>query len=159
MQPSLILIILAGVLVACGVYLMLERSLTRVLVGVMLASNGVNLLFLVIAGPAKAAAIIDLNHPLDMTDPLPQAMVLTSIVITLATLAFLLTMAYRSFQLNGHDEVADDIEDAQIRRLAELDEASQSYDEDDGEAPDEDTDPEIAEDLKSADHRDERGTR
>ncbi|HIT76253.1 MAG TPA: Na(+)/H(+) antiporter subunit C [Candidatus Avipropionibacterium avicola] len=158
MEPSLILIILAGALVACGVYLMLERSLTRVLVGVMLASNGVNLLFLVIAGPAKAAAIIGLNDAEDMTDPLPQAMVLTSIVITLATLAFLLTMAYRSFQLNGHDEVADDVEDAQIRRLAELDEASQSYDEDDGEAPDEDTDTEIADDLQSADHREERGT-
>lgn len=158
MEPSLILIILAGALVACGVYLMLERSLTRVLVGVMLASNGVNLLFLVIAGPAKAAAIIGLNDAEDMTDPLPQAMVLTSIVITLATLAFLLTMAYRSFQLNGHDEVADDVEDAQIRRLAELDEASQSYDEDDGEAPDEDTDTEIADDLQSADHRKERGT-
>ena len=148
-QPSLILIIVAGVLVACGVYLLLERSLTRVLVGVLLASNGVNLLFLVIAGPAKGAAILGLNTPEEMTDPLPQAMVLTSIVITLATLAFLLTMAYRSFQLNGHDEVADDIEDAQIRRLAELDGASQSYDEDDGEAPDEDVDPESV-DAESA---------
>ncbi len=150
-QPSLILIIVAGALVASGVYLMLERSLTRLLVGVLLASNGVNLLFLVIAGSAEGAAIIGLNEPNEMTDPLPQAMVLTSIVITLATLAFLLTMAYRSFQLNGHDEVADDIEDAQIRRLAELDEASQSYDEDDGEAPDEDTDDQLHADLATVD--------
>src|SRR5699024_5597653 len=115
-------------------------SLTRVLVGILLASNGVNLLFLIAAGPAKLAAFIGLNPPERMTDPLPQAMVLTAIVITLASLAFLLTMAYRSFQLNGHDEVADDVEDAQIRRLAALDEASDSYDEDDGGMPDEDGD-------------------
>ena len=64
-----------------------------------------------------------------MSDPLPQAMVLTAIVITLGVTAFLLTMAYRSFQLNGHDEVADDVEDAAIRHLAEADRASGSYDE------------------------------
>lgn len=138
MEPNLVLIVLAGLLVAAGVYLLLERSLTRVLVGILLASNGVNLLFLIAAGPAKRAAFIGVNEPEEMTDPLPQAMVLTAIVITLASLAFLLTMAYRSFQLNGHDEVADDIEDAQIRRLAALDEASDSYDEHDGGQPDED---------------------
>ena len=44
-----------------------------------------------------------------MSDPLPQAMVLTAIVITLGMTAFLLAMAYRSWQLNGHDEVQDDV--------------------------------------------------
>ena len=149
MQPNLLLIVLAGLLVAAGVYLLLERSLTRILVGLLLASNGVNLLFLVAAGPAKLAAFIGLNDPDEMTDPLPQAMVLTAIVITLASLAFLLTMAYRSFQLNGHDEVADDVEDSQIRRLAALDEASDSYDEHDVGMPDEDED-ETDSDVMSA---------
>ena len=46
-----------------------------------------------------------------MSDPLPQAMVLTAIVITLGVAAFLLAMAYRSWQLQGHDEVQDDVED------------------------------------------------
>ncbi len=50
-----------------------------------------------------------------MSDPLPQAMVLTAIVITLGVTAYLLTLAYRSFQLHGNDEVADDVEDAAIR--------------------------------------------
>ncbi len=54
-------------------------------------------------------------------------MVLTAIVITMAVAAFVLTVAYRSFQLHGHDEVADDVEDARIRRLAEADVASESY--------------------------------
>lgn len=147
--PNLVLVILAGILVAAGVYLLLERSLTRVLVGILLASNGVNLLFLVAAGPALRGAFVGLNLPEEMTDPLPQAMVLTAIVITLASLAFLLTMAYRSFQLNGHDEVADDVEDAQIRRLADLDEASDSFDEDEDDEgmPDE---AEIPADLDAA---------
>ena len=49
-----------------------------------------------------------------MSDPLPQAMVLTAIVITFGLTAFLLAVAYRSWQLTGHDEVQDDLEDRQI---------------------------------------------
>lgn len=128
MEPNLTLLLTSGVLIACGVYLLLERSLTRILIGILLASNGVNLLYPVIAGPARQPAFVHLVPPNDITDPLPQAMVLTSIVITLATTAFLLTMAYRAFQVNGHDEVQDDLEDAVIRRLAALAEASQSFD-------------------------------
>ena len=56
-----------------------------------------------------------------MSDPLPQALVLTAIVITLGTTAFLLALAYRSWQLTGHDEVQDDVEDRAIRRLAAAD--------------------------------------
>ena len=137
MTPNVTLIVLAGVLVAAGVYLLLERSLTRVLVGVLLAGNGVNMLFLVASGPAKGAPITGITDPAAMSDPLPQAMVLTAIVITLGTTAFMLTLAYRSFQLNGHDEVQDDVEDSRIRRLAEADQASASYDETDDSEPDE----------------------
>ncbi|MDN5726023.1 MAG: Na(+)/H(+) antiporter subunit C [Propionibacteriales bacterium] len=138
MSPNLVLLLTAGVLIATGIYLLLERSLTRILVGVVLTSNGVNLLFLVASGPALGAPIIGVNEPDRMSDALPQAMVLTAIVITLATAAFMLTMAYRSFQLNGHDEAQDDVEDNRIRRLAEADESSGSYDEDDdGAMPDE----------------------
>ena len=130
MSPNLTLALVAGALVAAGVYLVLERSLTRILVGVLLASNGVNVLFLVASGAAGGAPITGVTDPQDMSDPLPQAFVLTAIVITLAVTAFLLTLAYRSFQIAGHDEVSDDIEDAAIRRLAIEDETSGSYDED-----------------------------
>ncbi|MCC2593976.1 Na(+)/H(+) antiporter subunit C [Tessaracoccus sp. OS52] len=129
MTANLTLAVLAGVLVACGVYLLLERSLTRILLGVILASNGVNLLFLVASGGNGGAPIIGDTPVEEMSDPLPEAMVLTAIVITLATAAFVLTMAYRSFQLHGNDEVADDLEDARIRELAAHDEASESYEE------------------------------
>ena len=58
---------------------------------------------------------------------LPQAIVLTAIVITLSVAAFVMTMAYRSFQINGDDEVADDIEDARIAALARADRTSDTY--------------------------------
>lgn len=114
MTASLALVVAAGALIAAGVYLTLERSLSRVVIGLALLSNGVNLLFLIAGGRAGRAPI---NTPgtEDMADPLPQAMVLTAIVISLGLTAFMLAMAYRSWQLHGHDEVQDDLED---RRLA-----------------------------------------
>lgn len=127
MSPNVTLAIVAGALVACGVYLITERSLSRILMGVMVAGNGVNLLFLVASGPAGGPPLIGVTAQDQMSDPLPQAMVLTAIVIALATASFVITMAYRSFQLNGHDEVVDDVEDARIRQLAEADEASDSF--------------------------------
>lgn len=127
MSSNLTLALTAGVLAACGVYLLLERSLTRILVGVLLMSNGVNLLFLIAAGPAGTPPIIGMFSQHTSADPLPQAMVLTAIVITLAVSAFVLALAYRSFQLHGHDETADDVEDARIRELADADAASESF--------------------------------
>lgn len=124
MSVNIVLVVVIGVLFTCGVYLVLERSLTRVLVGVVLIGNGANLLFLVAGGAAGGAPIVGQNSVEDMSDPLPQAMVLTAIVITLGMTAFLLAMAYRSWQLERHDEVMDDVEDRRIAALiaqAELD--------------------------------------
>lgn len=118
MSPNILLVVAIGALVITGVYLLLERSLTRVLIGFILIGNGVNLLFLVAGGRAGGPPIIGQTPVEDMSDPLPQAMVLTAIVITLALTAFVLAMAYRSWQLNGHDEVQDDLEDRRIVRLA-----------------------------------------
>lgn len=142
MTVTLVLIVLAGLLVACGVTLLLERTLTRILVGLVLMSNGANLMFLVASGQPGRAPIVGGAGDRAISDPLPQAMVLTAIVITLGVTAFLLAMAYRSWQLNRHDEVRDDVEDALVRRLAALDEASASYDESTGgELDEEGTDP------------------
>lgn len=127
-SANLTLIFTAAGLIGCGVYLLLERSLSRALVGLVIISNGVALAFLVASGPAgKAPIMVDGVADNEISDPLPQAMVLTAIVITLATTAFVLAMAYRSWQLNGHDDVQDDPEDALIRRLATHDEVSDAY--------------------------------
>lgn len=147
MSVNLSLVFTAAVLVGGGVYLILERSLTRVLVGLVMLSNGVNLLFMVAGGPAGDPPVEGTTDPASMADPLPQALVLTAIVIALATTAFLLAMAHRNWQLHGNDDVQDDVEDAAIRRLAEEDEASDAYDlqtsgeDEDDDEPDEEGTP------------------
>jgi multicomponent Na+:H+ antiporter subunit C len=123
--PSAALVLAVGVLFAAGVYLLLERTLTRVLLGFVLVGNGANLALLVAGGRAGAAPIVGNADPaVRLSDPLAQAMVLTSIVITLALTAFVLAMSYRSWQLNGHDEVQDDVEDRRIAVLAARNEAA-----------------------------------
>lgn len=118
MTPNLVLIVVMAVLIATGVYLLLERSLTRVLIGVALIGNGVNLLILVAGGAVRSPPLIgESDEP--MSDPLPQALILTAIVITLGFTAFILAMAYRSWQLHGHDEVQDDLEDRRVADRAE----------------------------------------
>lgn len=148
MTVNLTLVLTAAALLGCGVYLVLERSLSRVLVGLVMIGNGVSISFMVASGPPGRAPIVGEDGvTTGFSDPLPQAMVLTAIVITLATTAFVLAMAYRSWQLNGHDDVQDDLEDATIRRLAESDVTSEAYvaasdhvsDPDDPDDPDVDT--------------------
>jgi multicomponent Na+:H+ antiporter subunit C len=109
---SIVLVALVGVLFATGTYCMMHRSLTRIVVGVGLLGNGVNLL-LVTAGSRPGAAPI-VGKLTGSTDPIPQALVLTAIVIGFALQAFLLALAWRSRMISGHDDVEDDIEDRRI---------------------------------------------
>jgi len=118
MTPNLTLCVLAGVLVAAGAYLLLERGIVRAILGLLLLGNGANLLFLVAGGNLRQAPIVGHALPEHMSDPLPQAMVLTAIVITLGMTAFLLAMAHRRWQLSRSDEVADDHEDTRLAAAA-----------------------------------------
>jgi len=118
---SLDLVIAGGVLVAAGTALLMARPLTRIVLGTVLLGNGVNLLLLSASGAAGAAPLLyPASRHRHMPDPLPQAFVLTAIVITLALTAFLVTMAYRAWQLSGGDDVQDDVEDLRVARRAEL---------------------------------------
>ncbi|MET0447864.1 MAG: Na(+)/H(+) antiporter subunit C [Aeromicrobium sp.] len=116
MNVSLVLIVIMGILFACGVYAMLERSLTRVLIGFLLLGNAANLLLLIVMGrPGVAPFFGAADSPDEITDPLPQALTLTAIVITFAISAFLLALIYRSWQLGQADTVEDDEADAAVR--------------------------------------------
>jgi multicomponent Na+:H+ antiporter subunit C len=116
MSISLVLLAVMAVLYACGVYLLLERSMTRVLLGVLLVGNATNLLILIMAGAPGVAPIADDGVTIDdMTDPLPQALILTAIVITFAVSAFLLALIYRSWRLGQRDELDDDAADIALR--------------------------------------------
>ena len=112
----LVLALGIGVLYASGAYLMMQRSLTRIVIGLALIGHGANLLLLLAGGRAGDPPFVGESGP--VSDPLPQALALTAIVITFAVSAFLLALAYRSWQLRRDDEVQDDIEDRRIARIA-----------------------------------------
>jgi multicomponent Na+:H+ antiporter subunit C len=126
-SPNLLLVIVVGVLFAAGVTLLLERNLTRVILGITLLGNGVNLLIL-LGGAYGGPPIVGVTAEGEMSDPLTQAMILTAIVITLGMTAFLLAMAYRSWLLTGHDDVQDDVEDRRIMERAERDQGLEDQD-------------------------------
>jgi multicomponent Na+:H+ antiporter subunit C len=117
MSVNLTLLAVMGALYACGIYLILERSLTRVLLGLMVLANATNLLILATGGYAGLAPIFNKDtDPREYNDPLPQALILTSIVISFAVTAFMLGIIYRTWVLGRQDEIQDDAED---RRVAE----------------------------------------
>jgi multicomponent Na+:H+ antiporter subunit C len=127
---NLVMALTVGGLYAVGFFLLLQRSLMRVLIGVVVLGHGTNLLLQLVGGPPGRAPIIGQAPPDTFADPLPQALALTAVVITFALTTFLLALGYRSFTLIGHDEVQDDLEDRRIalrrRSAAPLDEAESS---------------------------------
>lgn len=127
-----VLAALVGLLFTTGVYLLLQRSLTRIILGLALLAHGGNLVLLAAAGRPGAPPLIE-GSTMRMSDPLPQAMALTAIVISFGVTAFLAAMAYRSNQLAGTDEVEDDIEDRRIARVRafDADDPDLVHDEDD----------------------------
>ena len=120
MDVSLTLIVIMAILFACGVYAMLERSLTRVLIGFLLLGTATNLLLLIVMGVPGNAPFFGTEG--EMSDPLPQALTLTAIVITFAVSAFLLALIYRSWQLGQADTVEDDEADIALRERTDADE-------------------------------------
>jgi len=116
MSVSLVLLVVMAVLYACGIYLLLERSMTRVLLGFLLVGNATNLLIIIMAGKAGVAPIVaDGVTPQEMSDPLPQALILTAIVITFGVSAFLMALIYRSWRLAKGDSLEDDEADVAMR--------------------------------------------
>ncbi|AXH96743.1 Na(+)/H(+) antiporter subunit C [Ornithinimicrobium avium] len=120
MSVNLTTIVVASALIGTGTYLFLSRSLVRALMGFLLMGNGINLLFIAASGPAGAPPIVG-ESDTPMTDPVPQALVLTAIVITLGMTAFVLALAHRARQLSGRDLVDDDTESARIHARADAD--------------------------------------
>jgi multicomponent Na+:H+ antiporter subunit C len=108
------LLVIAGALAACGVYLLMERSLIRMLFGLMLVGNGINLLIVTLSGPPGNPPIRGRSSAGQTADadPLAQGMVLTAIVITMGVAAFVLALTYRLFVINrrGPEAAAPDVE-------------------------------------------------
>jgi multicomponent Na+:H+ antiporter subunit C len=94
---------LVGVLVASGLYLLLGRSLLRQIIGLSLLSHAANVFILLSAGLRGNVPVIG-EVPEPLTDPLPQALILTAIVISFGVTAFLLALGYRMHIFERDDD-------------------------------------------------------
>jgi multicomponent Na+:H+ antiporter subunit C len=104
---SVVLAFTAAMMFGVGTYLVLQRKLSRVIIGLGLLTHGANIL-MVTAGRRGEAPLIDPSDPTpvrDLADPLPQALALTAIVISFGVTALLLALAYRSWLLSDDDEI------------------------------------------------------
>ena len=104
------LAVVIGVLYAAGVYMLLRRSLFKLVLGLVLLSHGANLLIFTAAGVTRAEPpIVPAARPDDLpeTDPLPQALILTAIVINFGVLAFTLVLFHRGDVVIGTNDPDD----------------------------------------------------
>lgn len=97
--------ILVGVLVTVAVYLLLSRSVLRIILGSAILSHAVHLLLMVMGGLKKGSVPLLGEKSSNYADALPQALILTAIVISFAVTAFLLVLAYRTYVETGSDDL------------------------------------------------------
>ncbi len=99
------MILTVGILTTVGTYLILTKSLLRVVFGVMLLSHGAHLLLLTLSGLKEGAPPLLGEDAASYQDPLPQALILTAIVISFGVTAFLLVLAYRTYKEHKTDDL------------------------------------------------------
>ncbi len=118
MSSALLLVV--GGLTAVGIYFLTGRSLSRIVLGYSLLGHAAVVALVAAGGGVGEPPIAGRAAPQDMSNPLPQALTLTAIVISFGLTLFLLALAKRQHVLSGDDLVEDDLED---RRIADPDTA------------------------------------
>ncbi len=107
MEPLMAFVV--GGLYAAAIYLLLRRSLAKLIIGLILLSNGANLLIFTAAGLSRGAPPLipeGLQTPdAVVADPLPQALVLTAIVISFGVLAFAVVLIHRAYEVVKSDDL------------------------------------------------------
>ncbi|NMO98213.1 Na(+)/H(+) antiporter subunit C [Paenibacillus lemnae] len=96
-----------GVLFAVGVYLILSKSLLRIILGTSLVTHAIHLLLLTTARLKTGAAPLLGEKAESYVDPLPQALILTSIVISFGVTSFFFVLAYKAYQRLGTDDMEE----------------------------------------------------
>lgn len=104
---EIVMAIVIGILFTAAIYLILSKSLLRVIIGTGLISHGAHLLLLTMGGldGKKPPVIAQGITNSEFADPLPQALILTAIVISFGVTAFILVLAYRAYQELGTDSM------------------------------------------------------
>ena len=113
--------LVVAVVFASGTFLLLQRDLTRVVVGIILVSNSA-VLFVISAGLTRGAAPILPLEGEGASDPLVQAMALTALVIGFAVAALLLAMVYRLYATHGTVDL-EEIAEAEMREAEAIERA------------------------------------
>ena len=102
---EILMSVVIGIVFSVSIYLFLSRSLLRVVLATVILSHGVHLLLLTMSGLQRGASPL-LNLGAEAyTDPLPQALVLTAIVISFGVTSLLLVMAYRTYKVHKTDDL------------------------------------------------------
>lgn len=102
---EILISVLIGIIFTVSVYLFLSRSLIRVVLATVILSHGVHLLLITMSGLQRGAAPLLSLEAGAYTDPLPQALVLTAIVISFGVTSLLLVMAYRTYKEHKTDDL------------------------------------------------------
>lgn len=106
---ELLLVVLVGVLYSAGIYMMLRRSMVKLLLGLLLLGNGANILIFLMGGltKGKPPIIADAEKTFSdiYADPVPQALILTAIVISFALTAFAIILLKRVYVTTGSDDL------------------------------------------------------
>jgi len=112
---TVVVALVVAALFMCGTWLLLQRRLSRIIIGIGLLGHGANMLLVTAGGSGGRAPIVS-GDGSSYADPLPQALALTAIVITFGVTAFLLALGFRSWQITRDDRVEDDVEDRLIEQ-------------------------------------------
>lgn len=108
---ELVLVVLIGILYASGIYLILRRSMVRLLLGIIILGNGTNILIFLLGNITKGKPpIIDADLKTFAgvyADPIPQALILTAIVISFGLTSFAIVLLKRAYALVGSDDLDD----------------------------------------------------
>jgi multicomponent Na+:H+ antiporter subunit C len=102
---EILMSVVVGVLFMTATYLMLSKSLLRIIIGTGLLSHGAHLLILTMGGLKRGAPPLLGQHAELYVDPIPQALILTAIVISFGVTSFFLVLAYRAYQELGTDDM------------------------------------------------------
>jgi multicomponent Na+:H+ antiporter subunit C len=101
--------VVVGGLFATGFYLVLRRSMVKIVLGLAMITNAVNLLIFVAAGLTEGQPPLVPNNadvpPAPYADPLPQALILTAIVIGFGVLAFTVVLIIKAYEVTGTDDM------------------------------------------------------
>ncbi len=102
---EILMILVIGVIFTVSTYLILTKSLLRVVIGVIMLGHGAHLLLLTLSGLKQGAPPLLGEEAAAYADPLPQALILTAIVISFGVTAFLLVLAYRTYKVHKTDDL------------------------------------------------------